>query len=320
MIFILLIFYSWYENCFVINCSSLKHGKMFMLDTKRKIQAVSTAIFAAILAPSAEAIPLANGSLFVDIRPDNGAIDTLTFGGSDFYNPGAPVSDFGFAGDVSGTNATDGFDSTPIFSVIGGGDSVVVNGSSIGGEIVFSRAYSIVSGFDVLRTTTSLVNTTIDTFDFFFGDFFDPDQGTDLGLGFATKNDIFSLGSIPVGQATTSADSNTVVIGSLQDSLLNFPEPVGFCSFAPPLSGGNDGDGALEDKCVGIGISLILNPGESFQFTFDQAFGTTPEAAQTAFLQANVVPEPGTLSLIGAGLIGAGLMVRRRRSADSPSA
>ena len=291
-----------------------------MLDTKRKIQAVSAAIFAAILAPSAQAIPLSNGSLFVDIRDDNGAIDILTFGGSDFYNPGTPVSGYGFAGDVSGTNDTSGGGSAPVSSVIGGGGSVVVNGSSSGSEIVFSRAYSIVSGLDVLRTTTSLVNTTINTFDFFFGDFFDPDQGIDLGLGFATKNDIFSLGGVPVGQATTSADSNTVVIGSLQDSLLNFPEPVGFCSFAPPLSGGNDGNGALEDKCVGIGISLTLNPGESFQFTFDQAFGTTPEAAQTAFLQANVVPEPGILSLIGLGLMGTGLMLRRRQSASSHSA
>ena len=41
------------------------------------------------------AIELNNGELQVRIRENNGAIDGVTFGGRDFYNPGTPVSNFG---------------------------------------------------------------------------------------------------------------------------------------------------------------------------------------------------------------------------------
>jgi HSP20 family molecular chaperone IbpA len=47
----------------------------------------------AVTSSVAHSATLTNGVLTVDIRQDNGAIETVSFGGSDYFNPGTPVSD-----------------------------------------------------------------------------------------------------------------------------------------------------------------------------------------------------------------------------------
>ena len=56
---------------------------------------LAVAFVVAVFVGQIQAGVISNGSLTVDIRSDNGAIDAVTFGGYDFYNPGSPVSDFG---------------------------------------------------------------------------------------------------------------------------------------------------------------------------------------------------------------------------------
>ena len=65
-----------------------------MKDMMRRIGlAVAVLGLAAGVAAQARAgIVLNNGQLSVDIRTDNGAIDTVLFGGTDFYNPGISVT------------------------------------------------------------------------------------------------------------------------------------------------------------------------------------------------------------------------------------
>lgn len=281
--------------------------------TKRLLRAAVAALLAGAAA-SSHALPLTNGSLTVDIRADNGAINSVVFGGSEYYRRGAFISDYGFAGGLGGINTTNGGTGIPISSVSAVGGSVVVTGAL--GGVGFTRTYSLVTGLNVLRTSTVLTNNGAGGVSFFYGDYFDPDQGVDLSLGFVTKNDLFTLNvggnPVTVGESTTSASTNTVVMGSLDPSLLNFGGGSG-CNV--PTSGGLDGNGALADTCVNIGSAQInLVAGASYSYSFDQAYGLNPTTARDAFVAANAVPAPATLALVGLGLAGLG-WVRRRSAA-----
>src|SRR6056297_1768035 len=88
---------------------------------------MATILGLTIATGSALAGVISNGALSVTIRNDNGAIDTAEFDGIDYFNPGTPVSDFGFQnGTTTSTfarNNTSGFTDQP----------VTVSGTSVSG-------------------------------------------------------------------------------------------------------------------------------------------------------------------------------------------
>ena len=238
---------------------------------------------------------LTNSSLTVDIREDNGAIDTVLFGGSDFFNPGGPVSDFGFQNGTNTStfvrNETDLLGSQPV-EVTSTFEDVVVTGTYTGGgaNVDFIRTYSLVEGFDVLRIETEFFNNGSDlTLSYF--DTFDPDQGIDRGNDFDTFNDVLTLdtgsGTATVGQAT-ELDGLTFIVGSLNpDATVASGSPFGIFNgfelnnfFNDPF----DGNGAFVDSGTHIGIQLELNAGESTSFEYFQAYGESIEAAQDEFI------------------------------------
>jgi cysteine-rich repeat protein len=254
--------------------------------------------------PSLHAIILTNGSLTVDIRSGNGAIDSVTFGGANFYDQGTHVSDWGLQ---SGTdtssfrlNNTYGGTDQPV-SVTSSPGTVTVSGTFTAGgnNLAFSRSYTLVAGFNVLRITTEFVNNGGDMTVSYF-DTFDPDQGYPLGFGFGTFNDVFTLGSAKVGQAYASNDL-TVVMGSQDPAVTvaaGFPFSIWDGAtlnsfFSAPF----DGNGAFDDSGLHIGFRFILPAGGSRTVIYDQAYGTTHSAAQTAFTGAqlcgNGVLDPG---------------------------
>ncbi|HHP7232716.1 MAG TPA: S8 family serine peptidase, partial [Xenococcaceae cyanobacterium] len=242
---------------------------------------------------------LNNGSLQADIRENNGAIDDIFFGGSNFFNPGFPVSDFGFQnGNDTATfvfNDTEGFsfEEQPV-TVERIDDSIVVTGTYTGGgaNIDFTRTYSLVEGLNVVSVDTEFINNGSDTNLGYF-DTFDPDQGVDRGNDFATFNDVFALdtagGTATVGQASELEDL-TFIVGSLNSDVTvasgsPFNISDGFTLnefFANPF----DGEGELDDQGTHLGIQLDLNAGETQSFEYFQAYGETPEEAQDQFIQA----------------------------------
>ena len=244
---------------------------------------------------------LTNGSLLADIREDNGAIDTIFFGGSDFFNPGGPVSNFGFQNGADTftfvANDTSGFGPQPV-TVERIGDAVVVTGTYTGGgaNVDFTRTYSLVDDFNVVSIETEFVNNGSDlTLSYF--DTFDPDQGVDQGNSFETFNDVLTLdtgfGEATVGQAT-ELDGLTFIAGSLNsDITVASGSPFGIFDgftlndfFASPF----DGDGALDDQGTHIGIQLDLDAGETDSFEYFQAYGVSIEDAQEQFIQAVAPP------------------------------
>ena len=245
---------------------------------------------------STETPALDNGLLTIDIREDNGAIDTALFGGSDFFNPGSPISDFGFQNGTDTStfvlNTTTGFTQQPV-TVNSNGD-VVVTGTYTGGgsNVDFTRTYSLDEGLNVLNIETEFVNNGSDlTLSYF--DTFDPDQGIDQGNGFSTFNDVFTIdtggGSAKVGQAS-ELDDLTFLLGSLNpDVTIASGSPFSISSgftlnefFDSPF----DGNGELADQGTHIGIRLDLDAGETESFEYSQAYGESQEEAQEQFLQS----------------------------------
>ena len=235
---------------------------------------------------------LTNGSLTVAIRSDNGAIGSLTFGGSDFYNPGTPVSNWGLqVGTDTSTFAlsrTNGGTGIPVtVTAISGGVQVSGTYTRGGANVAFTRTYSLVPGLNVLRITTAFTNNGSDiTLSYF--DTFDPDQGIGAGLGYDTYNDV--IGSTARASATNdlsvimgSTDPNVTVAagGPFQinsGSLLN-------AFFASPV----DENGALDDEGIHIGIRFSLAAGGGRTFAYDQAYGVSTAAAAAAYCSSNAV-------------------------------
>ncbi|WP_424101789.1 PEP-CTERM sorting domain-containing protein [Moorena producens] len=290
-------------------------------------------IFLSLGTASAQAVTLSNGSLEVTIREDNGAIDTvlfdkMTFFASDFFNPGIPVSDFGFQNGTNTStfvrNTTRDFTQQPV-SVSSSGDSVSVTGTYTGGgaNVDFTRTYSLVPDFNVLSISTEFVNNGSDVALRYF-DTFDPDQGVDQGNGVSTFNDVLSLstdaGLATVGQATEQ-DGLTVVLGSLDPDVTvasgnPFQISNGFSLnnfFNAPF----DGNGAFIDRGTHIGIELLLAAGESGSFKYHHAYGQSITEAQEQFILAKSidVPEPASvLGLLAVSAIGAGSALKRKEA------
>ena len=290
---------------------------------KANVVAVAMAVagmFALATPASAASFNLTNGTLSVTIG-DNGAIDTLTFTGIDFYNPGTPVSDIGLQ---VGTN-------TATFRLNTTTGGVAIPGSStnptwtgtyapLGGTDNVTKTYSLVSGLNVLQVTTTLTNNTGSAITIRAFDTFDPDQGTPVGAGASTFNDIYLLGSGNVMRSTSNAGANsrTVVMGYSPEEAFG----GGSSSFGLGVSNGTelnacfatpfDPNGAFSDIGICIGAELTIAAGGSVTWTYYQAYGLTQAAAEAAFLAA--VPEPTTLLLFGLGLAGAARRLRRRRA------
>ncbi len=277
---------------------------------------------------------ITNGALSVTVDNTNGAIGSggvsVTFAGADFYFPGTPVSNFGLQNGTDTStfvsNGPTGLNNQPV-TVVNTPSAITVSGLYTGGgaSLLFDRVYSIVTGQDVLRISTTFLNSGVSgTFGYF--DTFDPDQGIDLGNGFGTYNDVFTLvtgaGPATVGQAT-ELGGVTVVMGSLDPgTTVASGSPFGIFDgsalnafFSAPF----DGNGTFDDSGTHVGRIFTVSAGGSFTFTYDQAFGTTPSAAQAAFVAADPaaaqpVPEPSSLALCAVlGVAGAVKRIKRRR-------
>ena len=243
------------------------------------------------------AIELSNGELEIRIRENNGSIGRVTFGGSDFYNPGTPVSDFGLqVGTRRRTfvlNTTDGRTDQPV-SVIAGddGSSVIVTGTYTegGANVDFTRTYSLIDGFNALQVTTEFVNNGSDVTLSYF-DTFDPDQGRGQGRGFRTFNDVLTLndeGEVATVGRASERGGLTVFTGSFDSEVTvaagsPFQISGGFDLndfFASPF----DGEGSLDDQGLHVGFRFDLDAGETQTFEYIQGYGESVAEAQIQFL------------------------------------
>lgn len=284
----------------------------------RFLNFVLVALVIFTLANQTKADNLNNGILNITLRDDNGAIDDVVFDGINFFQPGTPVSNFGFQNNTS----------TVTFEIndTNGGTDIAVNdlgttftGTYTGGgtNLDFQRSYSLVPGQNVLQVTTDITNTGLDvTFSYF--DTFDPDQGQTITGNLNTFNDVFNLSTGRVGQARIEGpganDDYTVLVGSYDAratiaaggpfQINDGPTLNGF--FAAPV----DGNDVFSDNGIHIGLRDFLGAGQTTSFTYYLSLGIDPASAQAGF---TAVPEPSTYALLGLAAF-AGLFFYRRRN------
>ncbi|MBA4065094.1 MAG: hypothetical protein C0501_15550 [Isosphaera sp.] len=282
---------------------------------------------AAAAAGDARAAIITNGPLVANIRDDNGAINNLTFMGTEFYRVGAFISDFGLQVGTDITtfriNNANGGEGIPAGVTSSTATSVTVTGTYVvgGANVGFTRVYDLVPGQNVLRTTTTFTNMGAATSLRYF-DTADPDQTPSL----LTFNDVLGLGGFTVAQAastnpTMTNGGLTVVAGSGDINAFGAgTSPFGLGigngtalnqAFATPF----DPNNAQDDIGFGVGFTVNLGVGGTATVTYLQAFGATTADAQAAFLAAGApaaaVPEPASIALLGIGA--AGLVGRRLR-------
>lgn len=314
--------------------------------------APALAVFATFVvlgvAISAQAETLSNGPLVLEIRADNGAIEEVTFDGTDFVDVGLHVANFGlqWSSDPLNSfrrNTTDGIADIGPFDVTSDGTTITATGRYTalvqGGccllDISIVREYWLVPGADAVRTRTTLTNdSAYDLEGIQFYDLFDPDGALYLdgspwpmGLDAMTIDDVRTLASVDAGISSSVAPlvppylEFTSVFGNAQGGPATLAYTYysdGFTDgfelldlFEAPNGAVNlDPDGVLEHGVEAVGFELTLGIGESATLQFDHAFGEYPETAEEAFVTA--LPEPSLSSGLAAGVAGLVVLARWR--------
>ncbi|MGR8930181.1 MAG: hypothetical protein ACU836_06020 [Gammaproteobacteria bacterium] len=275
---------------------------------------IIAAFGAAVVFPSASnaAILLSNGELEVAVRSDNGAIDKVNFGGTDWYNPGSPISDWGLqiGGDSSTfrLNPTQGGSGISIATATPSNDlmlaTIIGTYSVSGNDVAVTRNYSILNNVSALQVVTTLTNDSSDSLELRLFDTYDPDQGFSLNRSYDTYMDVTSINvnqsDLSLGQAWIDApkplsvsmgstDPGVIIASGGPFSISNGDSLNGF--FASP----SDADASFVDLGMHVGFSMTLSPGESKTVTLVQVYGDTPtnnisdfETALTSAILAGV--------------------------------
>jgi hypothetical protein len=310
---------------------------------KRKTLVAGLAVLGLTVASVASAAPVTLTGLFVNVgvsdsgtMGSNGATDpgmqhdptgTGTFSSTrDYLTPGTPHESFAVNSVQTGFEVNDnsgggpfGF-SSPVLNAFGGYDNAAVWTGGLAGLLEIENQYYFNDGDERVNVRTT-ITALADLTNLSFGRSVDPDPDVNEFGTFVTDN-TRGTGSIAVEDIVTSrGDVSGRFLGLLNLSGNTYAHNTGIsgfcCSADDPnnvLAGygatnpGNDeGDFGLQ---MAWAIGNLLQ-GQSAVVTYAYVFGDNIE---DVVIDPQPVPEPGTIALMGLGLIGIGAAARRRNA------
>lgn len=275
----------------------------------------------------ANASVLTTDNITVNFDDNSGAISTFTAFGTDYFNPGANVSDYGFAieGDSSSfslaaTTGGSSFLNLLSFSDATEEDNSYTANGTFGTFGIFTREFNVVDDLDVLSITTTFTNTSDADFNLLQFETFDPDQGSEVGLGTNTINDVVDVEGIPGLVAATSVNTNGLNPFFVTSPFATATEAGGLfrinsnAGLLDVLNTPVDANGAIRDLGSHVVINSFIAASETVSFT--TFIGTTSGDLASALgvltdaVTPSNVPEPSTTILFGLTL--AGFVLRKK--------
>ena len=241
-------------------------------------------LFTCLFSPISNALQISNGSLVVNVREDNGAVDSYILNGIDFFELGTHVSDWGMQVDTDAStfriNTTYGSNGIPVDVDQASANSVEVTGvyNQSGANVEVVRTLTVLPGFDALVFSYKLTN--LDEFDSVrinIFETFDPDQGITTGHGYGTYNDVIIQDGFKIGQAVDqtglafmiASNDPRVIIAAGNPFQINNGSRLNSVIASP-----YDGDGAFADRGTHMVLSAVL---EAEEVTVSIASGAVVE-------------------------------------------
>jgi hypothetical protein len=309
----------------------------------RKTLVAGLAVLGLAVSSVASAAPLTLEGLFVKVgvgdrgtMGSNGATDpgmqhdpggTGTFSSTrDYLTPGTPHESFavnstqtGFAANNNAGGSPFG-SSSPVLNAFGGYDNAAVWTGGIAGLLEIENQYYFNDGderVNILTTITALADLT----NLSFGRSVDPDPDVNEFGTFVTDN-TRGTGSIAAADIVTSrGDVSGRFLGLLNLSGNTYVHNTGINGFCCAPDDPNNvlpGYGAINPAIDSGDYSLQmawlignLASGASASINYAYVFGDNIE---DVVIDPQPVPEPGTIALMGLGLIGIGAAARRRNA------
>ncbi|HKQ46059.1 MAG TPA: PEP-CTERM sorting domain-containing protein [Rhizomicrobium sp.] len=240
------------------------------------------------------------------------ATGTGAYGINDFLTPGDPFEGYyvkatGYSNGANNDGVT-GFGTSAPVSV----DATHATWSGTDGTLNIANAYSLstIAGRSVIAVTTTLTNISNSTLtSLAFERILDPDVDVNAFGSFVTSNILFGTGE---ACGTGNFSGETICITENDPTHTGVAKVTASWSTDPYtiLLGGNDGNG---DYSIALAFALgDLAAGASDTFSYFYALG-----ADRGTASGGDVPEPLTMSLFGAGLLGAGVLRRRMKKAQA---
>ncbi|MDB6075343.1 MAG: hypothetical protein JWO89_2983 [Verrucomicrobiaceae bacterium] len=263
------------------------------------LSAVLMAFTILLSLPLEAATTISDGNMVITLTDNSGAIYSAKYAGNEYFRLGVNTANWGLqVGTDTSTFRTNTIDNASGIAVTMAGTTATGTYTAGGSNVSVQRTYQAVSGHETLLISNVFVNNGATPVTLRYFDTFDPDQGSPLGGGSGSANDVLVVAGKTVAQASTGASPPLTCI-------------LGFNGITPVLSAGGpydysgiisgtilnnvftnpaDDNGVTSDTSINLVAQQTIAPGGTWSFEVLLAFGGSPAQAQSNFTVLSTAP------------------------------